>query len=209
MSDTDREARRQQIIDAVVRTTTRGGLQAATFRSIAKEAGLSVRLVQYYFGTKDQLLADTLLNVGSQAVRRISRAIDELGADPLPREKITTIFQQFLPLDDERRETMLVFIALRTASLTDDSLRSSDKTGLDVSLIQTIEAELEQAVADGHARPGLDPHPEAIMLVATMTGIANGLLAGTFRQQEARNHLQYAIDLSIPTKQKRISTILR
>jgi TetR/AcrR family transcriptional repressor of bet genes len=199
MNDTDREARRQQIIDAVVRTTTSGGLQAATFRSIAKEAGVSVRLVQYYFGTKDQLLAETLLNVGNRAVRRISRAIDQLGADPSPREKITTIFEQFLPLDDERRETMLVFIALRTASLTDDSLRSSDETGLDASLIQSIEAELEQAIADDHARPGLDPHPEAIMLVATMTGIANGFLAGTFTHQEARDSLQYAIDLSIPT----------
>jgi hypothetical protein len=95
---------------------------------------------------------------------------------------------------------MLVFIALRTASLTDDSLRSSDEIGLDASLIQTIEGELEQAVAVGQARPGLDPHPESIMLVATMTGIANGLLAGTFTNEEARTSVQYAIDLSIPAK---------
>ena len=199
MSDTNRQARRQQIINAVVRTTTRGGLQAATFRTIAEEAEVSVRLVQYYFGTKDQLLADTLLNVGTKAAKRISRALDDLGSDPSPRQKIETIFEQFLPLDDERREAMLVFIALRTASLTDDALRSSKETGLDASLIQTIEGELEQAVTDGHARPGLDPHSESIMLVATMTGIANGLLAGTFTHEEARNSLHYAIDLSIPT----------
>jgi len=198
MNDTDRQARRRQIIDAVVRTTTGGGLQAATFRSIAKEAGVSVRLVQYYFGTKDQLLAETLLDVGKRAVQRISRAIEHLGPDPSPNEKITTIFEQLLPLDDERREAMLVFIALRTASLTDDSLRSPDETGLDASLIQTTADELERAVASGAARHGLDPDPESIMLVATLTGIANGLLAGTFTQDEARNALQYAIDLSLP-----------
>jgi hypothetical protein len=39
------------------------------------------------------------------------------------------------------------------------------------------------------------------MLVATMTGIANGLLAGTFTHEEARNSLHYAIDLSIPTSE--------
>ena len=39
------------------------------------------------------------------------------------------------------------------------------------------------------------------MLVATMTGIVNGLLAGTFTDQEARNSLQYAINLSIPGKE--------
>lgn len=198
MNDTDREARRRQIIDAVVRTTTSGGLQAATFRSIAKEAGVSVRLVQYYFGTKDQLLADTLLDVGKKAVERISRAIDVFGPDPSPKEKIATIFEQFLPLDDERRQAMIVFIALRTAALTDESLGSSDETGLDTSLIQTVEDELERARARGHARPGLDPHPEAVMLVGAMTGIANGLLAGTFTQLEARSSLQYAIDLSLP-----------
>jgi len=199
VSDTNRQARRQQIIDAVVRTTTRGGLQAATFRTIAEEAGVSVRLVQYYFGTKDQLLADTLLNVGTKAAERISRALEDVGSEPTPRQKIETIFEQFLPLDDERREAMLVFIALRTASLTDDSLRSSNETGLDISLIQSIEGELERAVTDGHARAELDPHSESIMLVATMTGIASGLLAGTFTHEEARNSLHYAIDLSIPT----------
>ena len=198
MSDSDRRARRKQIIDAVVHMTTTGGLQAATFRSIAEEAGVSVRLVQYYFGTKDQLLADTLLDVGERSIRRISQALDDLGPAPTPKEKITTIFKQFLPLDDERREVMLVFIALRTASLTDDTLRSSDEAGLDKSLIQTIRTELESAAASGDARPGLDPSPEAVMLVATMTGIANGLLAGTFTHEEARNALQYAIDVAIP-----------
>jgi TetR/AcrR family transcriptional repressor of bet genes len=198
MSEADRQARRQQIIDAVVRITTTGGLQAATFRSIAREAGVSVRLVQYYFGTKDELLADTLLEVGKRSVQRISRAIGDLGTSPSPRETITTIFDQFLPIDHEREEAMLVFIALRTAALTDDSLRSSDETGLDRSLIQTIQTELERAVTDGDARAGLDPYPEAIMLVGAMTGIANGLLAGIFTPDESQRSLAYAIDLSIP-----------
>lgn len=198
MSQSDRQARREEIIDAVIRTTTSGGLQAATFRSIAKEAEISVRLVQYYFGTKDQLLADTLLEVGRKTAGRISTAIEELGSDPSPKDKIATIFQQFLPLDEERREAMLVFIALRTASLTDSSLRTSDKAGLDTSLIQILEAELTRAVADGDARPGLDPHQEAIMLITTISGIANGLLAGTFTQVESQDFLRYVINLSIP-----------
>jgi TetR/AcrR family transcriptional repressor of bet genes len=198
VTDADREARRSQIIEAVIRTTTKGGLQAATFRSIAREAGVSVRLVQYYFGTKDQLLADTLIQVGQRAAERIAGAIDDLGPNPSPKATIETIFEQFLPLDEDRREAMLVFIALRTASLTDDSLRSSDKAGLDSSLIQTIEGELEKAVGSGHARSGLDPNAEAVVLVATMTGIANGVLAGSFSPQKARIYLKYVIDLSIP-----------
>ncbi len=198
MSEADRHARRLQIIEAVVRTTVQGGLQAATFRTIAKEAGLSVRLVQYYFGTKDQLLADTLQQVGTGAVARISHALEELGSDPRPKAKIWTILSQFLPLDNERRETMLVFIALRTAALTDPSVGTSQKAGLDISLIDTIEVELARAVARGEARSGADPHPEAVLLVAAMTGIANGILARTFSAEEGQSLLDYAIELSIP-----------
>lgn len=77
--------------------------------------------------------------------------------------------------------------------------RSPNDTGLDVSLIHAIQEELGQATADCHTRPGLDPHPEAILLVATMTGIANGLLAGTFTPEDAHRTLKYAIDLSTPT----------
>ena len=59
----DHRVRRREITDAVVRITLRGGLHSATFREIAAEAGVSVRLVQYYFGSKDQLLLSTQQHV--------------------------------------------------------------------------------------------------------------------------------------------------
>jgi hypothetical protein len=42
MSDDSRDLRRRQNMDAVVRITTNGGLQAATFRTVADEADVSV-----------------------------------------------------------------------------------------------------------------------------------------------------------------------
>ena len=55
----DHEVRRRQITGAVCRITLRGGLASATFREVAAEAGVSVRLVQYYFGSKDDLMLAT------------------------------------------------------------------------------------------------------------------------------------------------------
>ncbi len=46
----DHEVRRRQITDAVRRVIVTGGLEAVTFQSVAAEAGISIRLVQYYFG---------------------------------------------------------------------------------------------------------------------------------------------------------------
>ena len=198
MRTADREQRRRQIIDAVVRITTQGGLQAATFRTIAKEAGVSVRLVQYYFGTKDQLLADTLAEVGRDAVVRIQGALEGLGSEPTAKQRIRTIFEQFLPLDEPRRQAMLVFIAFRTAALTDSTLGSSETLGLDTSLLDTIRDAIEEAAANGRTRQGIDSHHEAVMLATAMTGIANGMLSGTFTEEEGLKSLDYVLDLAIP-----------
>jgi AcrR family transcriptional regulator len=190
VSDQKTEARRRQVMDAVVDLTVTGGLQAATFRTIAARAGVSVRLVQYYFGDKDRLLADTLAHVGRGAVDRIASALDASSRES-PREVIDTICEQFLPLDEERRRTMLVFIAFRTAALTDPSLASSQTLGLADSLVATFHEQLHAATPN---RPDDDLRSEAILLVAGLTGLANMILAGDVTPCTARRHLRYAID---------------
>lgn len=190
MSDDKTEARRRQVMDAVVDLTVAGGLQAATFRTVAERAGVSVRLVQYYFGDKDHLLADTLAHVGRAAVERIAGALDAAGRGS-PRDVIETICEQFLPVDEERRRTMLVFIAFRTAALTDPSLASSQALGLAESLIATFRQQLHTATPN---RPDDELESEAILLVAELTGLANMILAGDASPAAARRHLRYAID---------------
>jgi TetR/AcrR family transcriptional regulator, transcriptional repressor of bet genes len=184
------EARRRQVMNAVVDLTVAGGLQAATFRTIAERAGVSVRLVQYYFGDKDRLLADTLAHVGRGAVDRIACALDVTGRES-PREVIETICEQFLPLDEERRRTMLVFITFRTAALTDPGLASSEELGLADSLVATFQQQLQAATPN---RTDDELRSEAILLAAELAGLANMILAGDVTPEAARRHLRYAID---------------
>lgn len=190
MTDVNTEARRRQIMDAVVDLTVEGGLPAATFRTIADRAGVSVRLVQYYFGDKDRLLADTLGHVGRGAIDRITAALNSIDRGS-PRAVIDTICEQFLPFDDERRRTMLVFIAFRTAALTDATLASSQTLGLADSLITTVADQLRAATPD---RDEEDVQSEAILLVGGLTGLANMMLADELDEQGAHRHLRFAID---------------
>src|SRR3954447_3014554 len=113
----DQDARRRQILDAVVRITVKGGLASATFREVAAEAGVSVRLVQYYFGTKDQLLLSTQQHVAERATARLRERVAAAG--DTPRELLRAMLTSFIPDDDESRENMLMFVALHTASLVD------------------------------------------------------------------------------------------
>ena len=193
MSDATSETRRRQIMDAVVDLTVVGGLQSATFRTIADRAGISVRLVQYYFGDKDHLLADTLAYVGREAVHRIANALDATGRDT-PRTVIESICEEFLPLDEERRRTMLVFIAFRTAALTDPGLASSQELGLADSLVATFHEQLRAARPN---RPDEDLRSDAILLAAELAGLANMILAGELTPAAARRHLRYSIDRAV------------
>lgn len=188
MSEDKTEERRRQIMNAVVDVTVTGGLQAATFRTIAEQAGVSVRLVQYYFGDKDQLLADTLAYVRADIADLVATELTELGDDPDPRQVLETICEAFLPVDERRRRAMLVFIAFGTAALTDESLRSPDALRRGRELAGVIAEQLRNARSDDRV------DDDALLLVMTIVGLGNGVLAGDVTVDHARRLLDHALD---------------
>src|SRR5271165_4146907 len=50
----------QRIIDAMRRSVAQRGTAASTFDHVSREAGVSRGLLHYYFGTKEQLLAEAV-----------------------------------------------------------------------------------------------------------------------------------------------------
>jgi TetR/AcrR family transcriptional regulator, transcriptional repressor of bet genes len=183
----DHDARRRQITDAVVRLTVKGGLAAATFRDVAAEAGVSVRLVQYYFGTKDQLLLETQRHVAERSVARIRR-LREGGSDE-PRDVLRTIMRSFVPVDDESRDAMLMFVALFTASLLDPVLKRREAQEVPTSMRRVFTDQLRRA----KLRAGVDPDREALVLLVMTTGLSQGVLDGQVTAGEAFAAIDYAL----------------
>lgn len=79
----DHEQRRRQIGEALLRIASSRGLQAASMREVAVEAGVSLRLVQYYFHSKQELLLGALGYLGEQLSARVTDRIRSLGS-PTP-----------------------------------------------------------------------------------------------------------------------------
>src|ERR1700748_1216033 len=75
----DHEQRRQQIADALLRVAGAPGLHHEGLREVAAEAGLSVRLIQYYFGTKEQLLLYATQYLAVQLADRVRARIQAAG----------------------------------------------------------------------------------------------------------------------------------
>src|SRR3954447_24188469 len=116
----DHGERKSQIVEAVVRLTLKGGLTAATFREVAAEAGVSVRLVQYYFGSKDELLLATQRHVAERSVERLNACV--AATDGSPKAWLRAFMGSFIPTDDDSRVAMLMYVALHTESLVQPAL---------------------------------------------------------------------------------------
>src|SRR5215831_8721377 len=121
----DHEERRRQIADALLRTAATRGLHATGMREVAAEAGVPLRLVQYYFGTKEELLLAAMQHLAVRFSDRVLARIQRMKkteGPASPRDVIAAILTEALPADDERRTFTLVSTAYLALSLTDPAL---------------------------------------------------------------------------------------
>lgn len=186
----DHDQRRRHITDAVCRITLRGGLAAATFREVAAEAEVSVRLIQHYFGTKAALLETTQQHVGERSIARLMRWIE--ATDGSPRAVLAAFLKSFVPVDDETRVATLMYIALYTESIVpvlDERLDSRRTTEAHMAYDAIVE-QLER----GPLRAGVDPAREAQLIMALMPGVGQYVLDQTISADEAYGIVDYHLD---------------
>lgn len=137
----DHELRRRQLADAAWRVISRDGLEAASVRNIAKEAGISLGSLRYYFASQDDLLAFALKRVGD----RIRERIGNLQLTEDVRTNIEAIIGQTLPLDDERKTEAVIWLAFLGKALTNAGLGNlaaqthQELYGLYLKMIETLQ----------------------------------------------------------------------
>lgn len=173
----DHEQRRAQIADALLRIAAARGLQAVTFREVAAEAGVSVRLVQYYFETKDQLLVRSLGYLADRLDARVRRRAAELPAPLTRRQVVEVVLTSVLPLDRERRADALASTAAYAVALTDPALAAAG-VGYPEALVRYLGGVLTSAAETGELRAGVDPAVEAPLLLAVTNGLTSAVLGG-------------------------------
>lgn len=187
----DHDARRRQITDAVCRITLRGGLGAATFREVASEAGVSVRLIQYYFGTKAGLLDTTLQHVGERSIARLTKWVDD--TDGSPRAVLEAFLKSFAPVDEESRTAVLMYIALYTESVVavlGDGNPPEDRSREAEMMYDTVLHQLRR----GELAAGVNAAAEARLITSLMPGLGQYILDETITAQDAYDTLDYHLD---------------
>ncbi|GIN89025.1 TetR/AcrR family transcriptional regulator [Siminovitchia terrae] len=163
----DHEKQKQRVAEAAWRVIREEGMEQATVRKIAEEAGMSVGSLRYYFSSQSELFAFSM-NLVSERVKERIRSISFSGP---PRESMKLLLKELLPMDEEKRFEGEVWFAFTAKALSDKSL---------LSLSQQVYRELRSVMAliinslvdQGLALPDLNAELETERLYALIDGLA-------------------------------------
>ncbi|MFE4358376.1 MULTISPECIES: TetR/AcrR family transcriptional regulator [unclassified Kitasatospora] len=170
----DPAERRQAVADAVLRVAAREGLEHASLRNVAEEAGLAVGSVRHYFAGSSELMIFAMRELARRIEARIrahaAALLDPAAAGTDRRERTVRLLAETLPLDAGRREESALWLSFVTAARTRPDLRPRAvemQTGLD-DLVRRVLAESRRA---GGLAPGLDLDLETRRLSALLDGL--------------------------------------
>jgi len=174
----DPERRRADVVDALFRVVRRAGLEGASLRNVADEAGLAVGSVRHYFDSHDALLAfalDAMVErVSDRLLARVAVVLPEIEegrvVGDLARDATADLLGELLPLDDDRRDEAAVWLAFVDAARTRPALRerSAAATAATAGLVRRV---LAGADRRGGLRADLDLDLEEQRLSALIDGL--------------------------------------
>lgn len=191
----DHAERRAQIIEGLVRVAARHGLHAVTMRTVAAEADVSLRLVQYYFQSKAQLMHAALTHLEHESHQRWAARLAELPEPRTARAFVEAFLVEALPTDEASRAFHLVGASYAVLAMTDAELAGQPLVAGLNHLEQQLADVLRKAQVNGELPANLDTDSEAARLVALNHGVGTTVLIGQRTVDKARALLRYHVDL--------------
>jgi AcrR family transcriptional regulator len=120
----DHDERRQQVVDIARRLIEKEGVDAATVRRVAEEAGCSTTIVSHYFANKHQLLLLIYRRASEGAKDRVRDVLDRSPGD------IEACLEALLPMDEPRRRDWHVWFAFWGMAIGDTEFAHEHRTYL-------------------------------------------------------------------------------
>ncbi|GAA1151465.1 TetR/AcrR family transcriptional regulator [Streptomyces hebeiensis] len=190
----DHAERRTEIAEALVRVAGRRGLHAVGMRDVAAEAGVSLRLVQYYFETKEKLLLFGLERLAERFTERVSARVRAAGDAPGPRAMVEALLMAALPTDEESRTFHHLYTSYAVMAMHDQALAAQPFIKNPEAAEDAVTGLLRKAQEAALLEPGVDARLEAISLLAMSAGLGTSLLVGQRDQESAVAVLDHHLD---------------
>src|SRR5580692_8390258 len=164
--EVDHPARRRELADAACAVIARNGMAATTLADVAAESGWSIGSIRHYFPNKDELVASALWRVGERVDDRIRKRT----AGGMTLNDLRTAATELLPLDADRREMSLVYLAFVAQAAVVPALADAAE-GAAQRLQEPLAARIAHLVQAG----GLPAHLHAGYEAARLRVLLDGL----------------------------------
>jgi AcrR family transcriptional regulator len=181
---TEREVRRDLIIDAAMRLFATRPFDRAGMRDIASEAGISPASIYRYFSNRDELFVEALCRESKSIEQEIRRATDPEGKTSI--EQIAATFVDYLFEHDTFFKMMTHFMI--TGRITDAALEKFNET--ERKLLDAFDKIFESIGARGNVR----------LISHAFFAALNGILI-TFRNypgrsaEDTRKHMRRLVSI--------------
>ncbi|WP_314192929.1 TetR/AcrR family transcriptional regulator [uncultured Arthrobacter sp.] len=169
----DHDERRLELVDATWRIIARLGIESATMREIATEAGFANGALKPYFPTKDTLLTFAFGHVFNRTNERIAEVTSGLSG----LAALRAFCVEVLPLDEERINEARIVIPFWQKAITDPGKAQIHRESMQ-QWLDTIRRHLAEARDSGDVRTAVDDDSLAGQLLNMLLGaqIAAALL---------------------------------
>ncbi|MBV5261639.1 TetR family transcriptional regulator [Synechococcus moorigangaii CMS01] len=174
----DHDERRSMILGAFVTLAVRDGLHAVSMRSVAAEAGISLRLVQYYFKTKAGLMQSGLAMLEKLSSERWEKRVGGLPDASTVTETLRALFVEALPTDKQGREFHLLWTAYAVLGETDPEIPNRMVVEGPHRLLRRVASLLKQGQSLGEFDAELDVDSEAVVLIGLIHGLSTAVMIG-------------------------------
>ncbi|SHH10053.1 transcriptional regulator, TetR family [Geodermatophilus nigrescens] len=189
----DHDERRRHLTAALLRIASTRGLQAVSMREVAAEAGVSLRVVQYYFTDKRTLMLSGIAELAARLDRRVRERAAAIGTGLPPRTVFEVVLGAILPTDEASRADQLAWTAYYAAGLTDPAEAVDGRYAPD-ALERWLTGVLQRAVDAGEVPAGVDPRIEVVGLLALTNGLVSSVLGQQRDVADAQRVVAYRLD---------------
>ncbi len=168
VSEEHMEERRQQILDAAVRSFSRCGLHQTTIEHIRLEAELSRGAVYHYFKTKEDII-DAIRERSAGQAESFYR--DSSGGDDGATRLLNLVNATLsLMTSPESAEANRLALFLWAESLVSQRIMDGQLPAFK-PYIEALATDVAEAQAEGKADPQVDPKALARVIAGTMLGL--------------------------------------
>ncbi|MCF3943057.1 TetR/AcrR family transcriptional regulator [Oceanobacillus alkalisoli] len=163
----DHEKKRKSIAEVAWNIIKKEGIEKASIRRVAIEAGMSAGALRHYFSTKDEMLLfimDYYLEEGKK------RSQSKSWSDN-PLQAVAEVLLELVPIDEEKKIETSVWLILALQSLTSDTLKEK-KDEMTNGMYELANSMIEILVLQGILSDSTNVKLEKSRLAALIDGLS-------------------------------------